>query len=132
MTDQLPDRSLFDWGGTFFPSNSVVAFFDSEGDARAVQADINAVLPDAACEVYSPGKVDAWSTEGMETAGVIAALGHGIKIVEIHQTLARQGKWSILAYAPGEENTEVAMVAIRKKPFHQANKYNQLTVEDLS
>ncbi len=132
MTDHIPDRSLFDWGGTFFPTDSVVAFFDSEGDARAVQAEINAVLPDAVCEVFSPKKVDAWSTEGLNTAGLIAALGHGIKIVEIHQTLARQGKWSILAYAPGEEKTEVAMAAIRKKPFHQANKYNKLTVEDLS
>lgn len=132
MTDRLPERDLFDFGGSFFPSNSLVAFFDSEADAREVRAEINSLLPDAGCEVFSPQKVDQWATDGLNTAGFVASLGYGIKIVAKHQELARAGKWSIIAFAPSEEATEIAMRAVRKKPFYQANKYNTLTVEDLS
>ncbi len=131
MTDQLPKTSLFDFGGSFFPSDSLVAFFDTEFDARAVRAEINALLPDAACEVFSPEKIDQWATDGLENAGFIASLGYGIQIVAKHQELARKGKWSIIAFAPSEEATEIAMTAVRKKRFYQANKYNTVTVEDL-
>ena len=132
MTDKLPERDLFDFGGTFFPSNSVVVFFNTEADARAVATDINKALPDAKCEVFSPKKVHAWASEGLQNAGFIASLGYAIKIVEKHETLSKAGKWSIIALAKSETDTETAMVAIRKKPFFQANKYNTLTVEDLS
>lgn len=132
MTDKLPDHNLFDFGGSFFPSDSVVAFFNSEQDANAVRAEINAALPTAKCEVFSPEKVHEWASDGLKNAGFIATLGYGIKIVEKHEELSKAGKWSIIAYLPGEEATETAMVAIRKKPFFQANKYNTLTVEDLS
>lgn len=131
MTDRAPDQDMLDFGGTFFPSDSVVAFFDSEHDARAVKAEINAALTDARCEVFTPQKIDQWATEGLATAGFIASLGYGIKIVAKHQELARQGKWSIIAHAPSEEATETAMTAVRKRRFYQANKYNTLTVEDL-
>jgi len=131
MTDQLPKSSLFDFGGTFFPSDSLVAFFDTEADAREVSAEINALLPDAGCEIFSPTKIDEWATAGLEDAGFIASLGYGIQIVAKHQELAQQGKWSIIAFAPSEQDTEVAMTAVRKKRFYQANKYNTLTVEDL-
>ena len=131
MTDRLPKQDMFDFGGSFFPSDSLVAFFDSEADAREVQADINSLLPDAACEVFNPKKIDQWATDGLENAGFIASLGYGIQIVAKHQELARQGKWSIIAFAPSEEATEIAMSAVRKKRFYQANKYNTVTVEDL-
>lgn len=131
MTDRLPKGNLFDFGGSFFPSDSLVAFFDTESDARDVCVEINSLLPDAACEIFSPEKIDQWATEGLETAGFVASLGYGIKIVAKHQELAREGKWSIIAFAPSEEATEIAMRAVRKKPFYQANKYNTLTVEDL-
>lgn len=131
MTDQLPQTSLFDFGGSFFPSNSLVVFFDTEGDAREVCAQINSLLPDAACEVFSPKKIDQWATDGLDNAGFIASLGYGIQIVAKHQELARAGKWSIIAHAPSEEATEIAMTAVRKKRFYQANKYNTVTVEDL-
>ena len=132
MTDKLPEGDLFDFGGTFFPSNSVVVFFNTEADARAVAADINKALPAAKSEVFSPKTVHAWASEGLQNAGFIASLGYGIKIVEKHEELSKAGKWSIIAHAKSEADTETAMVAIRKKPFFQANKYNTLTVEDLS
>ena len=131
MTDRLPDRDLFDFGGSFFPSDSMVAFFDTEADAREVRASINSLLPDAACEVFSPEKIDQWATEGLANAGFIASLGYGIHIVGKHQALAREGKWSIIAFAPSEAATEIAMSAVRAKRFYQANKYNIFTVEDL-
>ena len=131
MTDQLPQTNLFDFGGSFFPSDSLVAFFDSETDARDVRAEINSLLPDAACEIFSPEKIDQWATDGLDNAGFIASLGYGIQIVAKHQELARAGKWSIIAFAPSEEATEIAMSAVRKKRFYQANKYNTVTVEDL-
>ena len=111
MTDKLPERDLFDFGGTFFPSNSVVVFFNTEADARAVAADINKALPDAKCEVFSPKKVHAWASEGLQNAGFIASLGYGIKIVEKHEELSKAGKWSIIAHAKSEADTETAMVA---------------------
>ena len=89
MTDRAHDQDMLDFGGTFFPSDSVVAFFDSEDDARAVKAEINAALTDARCEVFTPQKIDQWATEGLATAGFIASLGYGIKIVAKHQELAR-------------------------------------------
>jgi hypothetical protein len=131
MTDRLPKTSLFDFGGSFFPSDSLVAFFDTETDAREVCAQINALLPDAGCEIFSPALIDQWATDGLESAGFIASLGYGIQIVAKHQELARAGKWSIIAFAHSEEATEIAMSAVRKKPFYQANKYNTVTVEDL-
>lgn len=131
MTDQLPKTNLFDFGGSFFPSDSLVAFFDSETDARDVRAEINSLLPDAACEIFSPEKIDQWATDGLDNAGFIASLGYGIQIVAKHQELARAGKWSIIAFAPSEEATEIAMSTVRKKRFYQANKYNTVTVEDL-
>ncbi len=131
MTDRLPKTNLFDFGGSFFPSDSLVVFFDSEADAREVCAQINSLLSDAACEVFSPTKIDQWATDGLDNAGFIASLGYGIQIVAKHQELARQGKWSIIAHAPSEEATELAMSAVRKKRFYQANKYNTVTVEDL-
>ncbi len=132
MTDKLPEGDLFDFGGTFFPSDSVVAFFNTEADASSVQAEINHALPAAKCEVFSPKKVHAWASDGLKNAGFIASLGYGIKIVEKHEELSKAGKWSIIAHAKSEADTETVMVAIRKKPFFQANKYNTLTVEDLS
>lgn len=132
MTDKLPENNLFDFGGSFFPSNSVVAFFNSEADANAVKAEINTRLPAARCEVFSPMKVHEWASDGLNNAGFIASLGYGIKIVEKHEELSKAGKWSIIAHVPGESGTEIAMTAIRKKPFFQANKYNTVTVEDLS
>ena len=132
MTDKLPEHDLFDFGGSFFPSDSVVAFFNSESDANTVKAEINAKLPAARCEVFSPKKVHEWASDGLKNAGFIASLGYGIKIVEKHEELSKAGKWSIIAHVPGEAGTEIAMTAIRKKPFFQANKYNTVTVEDLS
>ena len=131
MTDRLPKTNLFDFGGSFFPSDSLVVFFDTEADALEVRAEINSLLPDAACEIFSPKKIDEWATDGLENAGFVASLGYGIQIVGKHQELARQGKWSIIAFAPSEEATEIAMSAVRKKRFYQANKYNTVTVEDL-
>ena len=131
MTDRLPKTNLFDFGGSFFPSDSLVVFFDSEADALEVRAEINSLLPGAACEIFSPKKIDEWATDGLENAGFVASLGYGIQIVAKHQELARQGKWSIIAFAPSEEATEIAMSAVRKKRFYQANKYNTVTVEDL-
>lgn len=132
MTEKLPEGDIFDFGGTFFPTDSVVVFFSTEADARSVKADINATLPDARCEAYDPKTVYGWASEGLNNAGFIASFGYGIKIVEKHAELSKAGKWSIIAHAKGEAATETAMVAIRKKPFFQANKYNTLIVEDLS
>jgi hypothetical protein len=132
MTDKLPDHGLFDFGGSFFPSDSVVAFFNNEADANDVKAEINTRLPTSRCEVFSPELVHEWASDGLTNAGFIASLGYGIKIVEKHEELSKAGKWSIIAHVPGQAGTEVAMTAIRKKPFFQANKYNKLTVEDLS
>ena len=132
MTDKLPEQKLYDFGGTFFPSDSVVVFFNSEQDANEVRAEINLALPNAKCEIFSPTKVHEWASDGLKNAGFIATLGYGIKIVEKHEELSKAGKWSIMAHLPGETATETAMVAIRKKPFFQANKYNTFTVEDLS
>ncbi len=131
MTDRLPKTNLFDFAGSFFPSDSLVVFFDTEADALEVRAEINALLPDAVCEIFSPKKIDEWATDGLDNAGFVASLGYGIQIVAKHQELARQGKWSIIAFAPSEEATEIAMSAVRKKQFYQANKYNTVTVEDL-
>jgi hypothetical protein len=131
MTDRLPKTDLFDFGGSFFPSDSLVVFFDTEADARAVCAEINSLLPDAACEIFTPRKIEQWATDGLDNAGFVASLGYGIQIVAKHQELARAGKWSLIAFAPSEEATEIAMSAVRKKRFHQANKYNTVTVEDL-
>ena len=132
MTDQLPEKDMLDFGGSFFPSHSVVAFFDTEADARSVAAEINATLPDAKCEVFSPSKVHEWASDGLASAGFVASLGYGIKIVEKHEELSKAGKWSIIAHAKGEETTETVMTAVRRKPFMQANHYNKFTVEDLS
>ncbi len=132
MTDKLPETNLFDFGGSFFPSDSVVAFFNSEADANAVKTEVNTRLPAARCEVFSPKKVHEWASDGLANAGFIASLGYGIKIVEKHEALSKAGKWSIIAHVPGESGTEIAMTAIRKKVFFQANKYNTVTVEDLS
>ena len=132
MTDKLPDQKLFDFGGTFFPSDCVVAFFNSEEDANFVRSEINVALPESKCEVFSPKKVHEWASDGLKNAGFIASLGYGIKIVEKHEELSKAGKWSIIAHLPGEAATETAMVSIRKKTFFQANKYNTVTVEDLS
>ena len=96
MTDKLPEGDLFDFGGTFFPSNSVVAFFNTEADASSVQAEINHALSAAKCEVFSPKKVHAWASDGLKNAGFIASLGYGIKIVEKHEELSKAGKWSII------------------------------------
>ena len=109
-----------------------MAFFNSEADASSVQAEINSALPSAKCEVFTPNKVHAWASEGLQNAGFIASLGYGIKVVQKHEELSKAGKWSIIAHASSEADTETVMVAIRKKPFFQANKYNTLTVEDLS
>ena len=132
MTDKLPDNDLFAFGGSFFPSDSAVAFFNTEEDANVVKAEINAALPDSKCEVFSPTRIHEWASDGVKNAGFIASLGYGIKIVEKHEELSKAGKWSIIAHVPSEEATETAMIAIRKKPFFQANKYNTVTVEDLS
>jgi hypothetical protein len=75
MTDRLPKTSLFDFGGSFFPSDSLDVFFDTEADALEVRAEINSLLPDAACEIFSLKKIDEWASDSLENAGFVASRG---------------------------------------------------------
>ena len=116
--------------GNFYPTHHVLVAFDSAAQAGDALETAKSAGFDELRQISSSEMASA-ARHGLETAGVLAALGSSLKMVELHKTLADEGCHFVLVKAPSDEDTERLMSQIRRKPFRMAQKYRRLVIEML-
>jgi hypothetical protein len=118
--------------GTFYPvGHLVVAFPDRAGAQFVRKALLTGGYEEIDCRYFSDTTVQAGTTRGLETAGPMSMLGASLKMVRLHQRLARQGCHFLLIYAPHELEVTRAMNVVRRRPYRLAQVYHRLTIESL-
>lgn len=116
--------------GNFYPRGHVVLAFESPEQARNTeQAVREAGFTDVAA--FTDRQVIEATQKGLDSAGITAALGASLKMVEIQNKLATEGCHFLLVKAPKEEDSERLMEVVRRRPFRLAQKYHRLVIETL-
>jgi hypothetical protein len=116
--------------GNFFPKHHVLLAFEQEQQA----SDTQQALQDAGFEelkAIDDREMESASQKGLDSASPIAATGSSLKMVELHNKLAKEGCHFLLVKAEGDEQTEALMKIVRQRPFRLAQKYHRLVIEVL-
>jgi hypothetical protein len=116
--------------GNFFPKHHVLLAFEQEQQARDTQR----ALEEAGfkeLKAIDDREMEAASQKGLDSASPIAATGASLKMVELHNKLAKEGCHFLLVKAEGDEQTEALMNTVRQRPFRLAQKYHRLVIEVL-
>lgn len=116
--------------GNFYPTHHVLLAFERRSQAESVQSEAQAAgFVDI--RFFDDHKMLKASQHGLDTAGLIAAMGSSLKMVELHNTLAREGCHFLLIKAESNEDTERLMAIVRQHHFRLAQKYRRLVIETL-
>ncbi len=116
--------------GNFYPTHHIVLAFDT---AEQAQTAYDALTQAGFKEIrrFTDKQMQASSQRGLDTAGLIAAMGSSLKMVELHHRLASEGCHFLMVKAPSDDDTERLMKEIRKQPFRLAQKYHRLVIQTL-
>jgi len=116
--------------GNFYPTHHVLLAFEQKEQADQVRDGLREAGFKEIREIDDTQMAKA-SQHGLDTASLIAAMGSSLKMVELHNKLAKEGCHFLLVNAPSDEDTEKLMSVVRKGPFRLAQKYKRLVIEML-
>lgn len=116
--------------GNFFPKHHVLIAFEKEQQARDTEQALQQAGFDD-IKAIGDQQMIAASQKGLDSASPIAATGASLKMVELHNKLAKEGCHFLLVKAKGDEQTELLMNTVRDRPFRLAQKYHRLVIETL-
>lgn len=116
--------------GNFYPTHHVLLAFEKKEDADSTRDGLRQAGFSEIREIDDRQMMDA-SQHGLDNANLIAAMGSSMKMVELHNQLARQGCHFLLVKAQSDEDTEKLMSVVRKVPFRLAQKYRRLVIQTL-
>lgn len=116
--------------GNFYPTHHVVLAFEKKEQAdnvcdRLREAGFNDI------RAIDDQQMIIASQRGLDTASPIAAMGSSLKMVELHNELAKEGCHFLIVKAPSNDDTEKLMAIVRKSPFRLAQKYKRLVIQTL-
>ena len=116
--------------GNFFPKHHVLLAFEKEQQADETRRALEqAGYRDI--KIISDIEMESASQKGLDSASPIAATGSSLKMVELHNKLAKEGCHFLLVKAEGDEQTEALMSTVRQRPYRLAQKYHRLVIEVL-
>ena len=116
--------------GNFYPTHHVLLAFEQKDQAdKARDALRDAGFGDI--REIDDQQMIAASQHGLDTASLIAAMGSSLKMVELHNKLAKEGCHFLLVKAQSDQDTEKLMSVVRQGPFRLAQKYKRLVIENL-
>ncbi|WP_428310375.1 hypothetical protein [Hydrocarboniphaga sp.] len=127
LHEQQEDGADF---GNFYPTHHVLLAFEQKAQADGARDGLRAAGFDDVREIDDQRMISA-SQHGLDTASLIAAMGSSLKMVELHNTLAKEGCHFLLVKAESNEDTEKLMTVVRKGRFRLAQKYKRLVIETL-
>jgi hypothetical protein len=116
--------------GNFYPTHHVLLAFEQKQQADTARDGLRAAGFNEMREIDDREMISA-SQRGLDTASLIAAMGSSLKMVELHNKLAKEGCHFLLVKAPSDEDTEKLMTVIRKNPYRLAQKYKRLVIQTL-
>jgi hypothetical protein len=116
--------------GNFYPTHHVLLAFEQKQQADQTRDGLRQAGFSEIREIGDRQMVEA-SQHGLDTASVIAAMGSSLKMVELHNKLAKEGCHFLLVKAESNEDTEKLMTVVRRNPFRLAQKYKRLVIEML-
>ena len=116
--------------GNFYPTHHIVLAFDNASQSKQAREGLEAV-GFKEIRAFTDQQMQSASQHGLDTAGVIAAMGSSLKMVELHNRLAKEGCHFLMVKAPSDDDTERLMQVIRKNPFRLAQKYHRLVIQTL-
>lgn len=116
--------------GNFYPTHHVLLAFEQKAQADQTRDALKEAGFAEIREIDDQHMISA-SQHGLDTASVIAAMGASLKMVELHNKLAKEGCHFLLVKAKSDEETEKLMAVVRKQPFRLAQKYKRLVIETL-
>lgn len=118
--------------GTFYPVGHLVVAFPSRPDAQFVRKTLLAGgYEEIDCRYFSDRTVAAGTARGLKEAGALSMLGASLKMVRLHERLAKQGCHFLLLYTPNELDVTRAMNVVRRRPYRLAQVYHRFTIESL-
>jgi len=116
--------------GNFYPTHHVLIAFEQRQQADAAHQALREAGFDQIRQI-DDNTMASTSQKGLDSAGLFAAMGASLKMVELHLTLAKEGCHFLLVHAPSDEDTEKLMQVIRRGSFRIAQKYRRLVIETL-
>ena len=116
--------------GNFYPTHHVLLAFEKKPQADEARDALSSAGFSEIREISDRQMVEA-SQRGLDTASLIAAMGSSLKMVELHNKLAKEGCHFLLVKAQSDEDTEKLMTVVRQNPFRLAQKYKRLVIQTL-
>lgn len=118
--------------GVFKPVGHVVlAFAETHDRDEAARALAEAGFADSDVLRYSPDEMCAMVDREMAQSGPLAALGQEKNLAKAHRELSEQGHCWLVVYAPHAEQAERVGQVAKRCHAKLAQKYNQMTIEEL-
>jgi hypothetical protein len=118
--------------GVTKPVGNVLAAFKTETDARAAIA----ALSDAGFAgddvvFYSAEQMRARTSNDIDEANFLAALGQDLNLVKAHRDLAVQGHCFVSVRAPSDDEARLVAGIVERQHAVRAQKYGRLITEEL-
>jgi hypothetical protein len=134
MREFVMDKKMLTLSGVFYPTGHAVIMFPDQADAeRTARALVSeAGFSDDEVMTLTPATVQreiGKSQEGTDTP--LPSVGTEAATARSFDSLARQGHHGVIVLADSREDTERAMIVVRKVRFSLAQKYRTLVIEDL-
>jgi hypothetical protein len=135
---ELRDQTLIEMNehgkdfGDFYPTHHLLIAFANEKDTKDMEAQLLAEGKKVEdCRYFSARQVAEASQHGMDTAGVFSAMGASIRMVALHNELARKGAHFLLIRPEDDAEVERIMQRARGKSLQLAQRYHRLAIETL-
>lgn len=130
ITEQKQANKFLE-GGIFYPTGHVLTGFETaEYAKKARQALSNAGFTDDHLLSISAAEMAREAAKNLDDKSGLSA-GASVPTRQKQLELAEQGCHFLLAYAPGDEDHEKVLVALRGIPVNYAVKYRRLIIENL-
>ncbi len=127
LHDMQEDGS--DWGN-FFPRHHILIAFESQEQAGITHDALTRARVESVRSISDQEMISA-SQHGLDTAGLVAAMGSSLRMVELHNKLAREGCHFLLVKAESDDDTDRVMDIVRQRPFRLAQKYHRFIIQTL-
>ncbi len=116
--------------GNYYPTHHVLIAFEQSEQADVAHQALAEAGFDQIRQIDDKTMASA-SQKGLDSAGLLAAMGASLKMVELHLTLAKEGCHFLVVHAPSDEDTKRLMQVVRRGGFRIAQKYRRFVIETL-
>jgi hypothetical protein len=130
---EVPLKQRPEKHGVFYPRGYVIVSFESQTEAEKVRKLLlDGGYDEEDVHVMDTQRVLEGTTDDLkDLSPLIKALGSEADLIRGHQAGAAAGHAFLLAYAPGDLETQRLMNVARRVGYSQAHKYDRFTITKL-